>query len=73
MSLKHKVQINVTSRSGDKQMVVKSGIRRLPKRIVNFLFGEDAEILVMRTGDSVDSVEIKKMGGNENEQDKVIA
>ena len=73
MSLKHKVQINVTSAKGKKQMVVKSGVRKLPKRIINFLFGEDAEILVMKTGDSVDSVEIKEMGGDENEQDKIIA
>jgi hypothetical protein len=67
MSLKHKVQINITSVKGDKQMVVKSGVRKLPKRIMKFLFGEDAEILVMKTGGSVGSVEIKELGGIENE------
>ena len=72
MNLKHKVQINVTSVGGKRQMVVKSGVRKLPRRIIHFLFGEDAEILVMKTGDSVDSVEIKEMGGTENEQDKII-
>ena len=68
MNLKHKVQINVTSNCGKKQMVMKSGIRTLPKRLVKWLFGEDTQLLVMTSGQSVDSVEIRGVGGEPNEQ-----
>ena len=69
MNLKHQVQINVTSSHEKRQMVMKSGIRTLPKRIVKWLFGEDTQILVMTSGQSVDSVEIREVGGKANEQD----
>ena len=68
MNLKHQVQINVTSNQGNNQMVMKSGIRTLPKRLVKWLFGEDTQILVMTSGQSVDSVEIREVGGKPNEQ-----
>lgn len=68
MKLKHKVRINVTDTIGNKQTVLQGGIRYLPRRIARWLFGENTEVLVLKPGQSVDSVEIREMGGNANEQ-----
>ena len=68
MKLKHKVRINVTDDVGNKQTVLQGGIRYLPRKIARWLFGENIEVLVLKPGQSVDSVEIREMGGSANEQ-----
>ena len=61
MKLKHKIRINVTDDVGKKQTVLQSGIRQLPRRIVNWLFGKNSEILVLTPGQSVESVEVHEV------------
>lgn len=68
MKLKHKVRINVTDDVGNKQTVLQSGISYLPRKLARWLFGENTEVLVLKPGQSVDSVEIREMGGKANEQ-----
>lgn len=66
MNLQHKVQIHLAHKDGShKKAVLKSGISRIPQRLLSFLFGEFAEVLVLTPGQSVQSVEIHeiKKGG----------
>lgn len=68
MKLKHKVRINVTDDDGKKQVVLQGGLRHLPQRIVKWLFGSNTEILVLKPGQSIESVEIREVGGEKSEQ-----
>lgn len=67
MKLKHKVRINIADRNGHKQEVLQSERRRIPKRLLTFLFGEFCEILVLTPGETVQGIEIKEMRGDSNE------
>lgn len=67
MKLKHRVRINIADRNGQKQEVLQSEHRSVPKRLLTFLFGESCEVLVLRPGKSVKSIEIKEVRGNVNE------
>ena len=63
MNLQHKVQINIARNDGShKKAVIKSGISKIPQRLLNFLFGEFTEVLVLTSGQSVQSVEIHEIG-----------
>ncbi len=67
MRLKHKVRINIADRSGNKQEVLQSEHRSIPKKLLTFLFGEFCEVLVLTPGESVQGIEIKEMRGDGNE------
>lgn len=67
MKLKHKVRINVTDRSGHKQEVLQSEYRSVPKRLLNLIFGDFCEVLVLTPGETVLGIEIKEMRGDGNE------
>ena len=75
MGLKHKVQINVTDETGVKQTVLKGGIRNMPRKIAQRLFGENMEILVLTPGKSIESVEIHELkeGAKQDESNKTVA
>ena len=66
MKLKHKVRINI-ERNGHKQNILQSEHRRLPKKLLTFLFGEFSEVLVLTPGDNVEGIEIKEMRGDSND------
>lgn len=61
MALKHKVCINVTAPNGRKRMVLQSGVRNLPVRLIRFLFGDCTQVVVLKPGQSVDAVEVKEI------------
>lgn len=67
MRLKHKVRINIADKSGNKQEVLQSEYRSIPKRLLTLLFGEFCEILVLTPGESVQGIEIKEMRGGSDE------
>lgn len=58
MSITHRVRINVSSASGTKKPILESGICTLPGRLVRALFGDATQILVLRPGQTIDSVEV---------------
>jgi hypothetical protein len=68
MKLQHRVQINVAQGGGGNQRVLGSRGRRIPTRLLRFLFGECSEVLVLTPGKSVRSVEIHETqeGGAED-------
>ncbi|WHL24304.1 hypothetical protein QLH62_04030 [Streptococcus iniae] len=61
MKLKHKVRIAVTDDVGNKETVLQGGIRNMPKKVAQWLFGENMEILVLTPGQSIESVEIHEV------------
>lgn len=73
--MKHKVVINVSSENKQKAPVLKAALLTLPRRIVQFLFGEYTQIYLISPGKTIESVYIKEVqkGEYENEQDKITA
>ena len=59
MSIKHTVCIHVAQPDGNLP-VIKSGIKHIPRRLIHFLFGDCAEVLVLKPGQTVKTVEIKE-------------
>ncbi len=65
MSIQHTVRIHVAQSDGTLP-VIKSGIRHIPRRLIRFLFGDCAEVLVLKPGETVKTVEIKEVKGETN-------
>ena len=58
MKLQHRVQINVAQEGKGNLQVLRSRGRKIPARLLRFLFGEYSEVLVLTPGKTVRSVEI---------------
>ena len=67
MKRKHKIRINVADKSGNKQKVLQSEHRSIPKRLLTFLFGEFCEVLVLIPGETVQGFENQEMRGDGND------
>ena len=67
MSIQHTVRIHVAHPDGNLP-VVKSGIRHIPRRLIRFLFGDCAEVLVLKPGEIVKTVEINEVKGEANHE-----
>ena len=65
MSIQHTVRIHV-AQSDRTLPVIKSGIKHIPRRLIHFLFGDCAEVLVLKPGETVKTVEIKEVKGDSN-------
>ena len=63
MSMTHTVRIHV-AKPDCRHQVIQSGIRHVPRRLIQFLFGDCAEILVLKPGETVKTVEIKETKGD---------
>jgi len=61
MKLKHRVCVRVTDVDGNKETVLQGEVRNLPRKFVEWLFGENMEILVLTPGQSIESVEIHEI------------
>ena len=66
MRIKHKVCINIAKPGGTTSPVIRSGTMQIRKRILDFLFGQQVNVLVLSPGDSVQTVEIHELKGGEN-------
>lgn len=56
--VKHKIYINIAKPGGAPSPVVRSGTMQIRKRILDFLFGQQVNVLVLSPGDSVQTVKI---------------
>ena len=63
MSIQHTVRIHVARPEGNLP-VLRSGIRHIPRRLIHFLFGDCAEVLILKPGQTVRTVEIREMKGD---------
>lgn len=63
MNLKHKIRVNVTDDTGNKETVLQGGVRHLPRWFARWLLGEGNmdKILVLTPGDTIESVEIREV------------
>ena len=59
--MKHKVCINIAKPGGTLTQVIRSGTVQIRKRLLNFLFGQQVNVLVLSPGDSVQTVEIREL------------
>ena len=66
MGIKHKVCINIAKPGSTPSPVLQSGTMQIRKRIFDFLFGQQVNVLVISLGDSVQTVEIHELKGGEN-------
>lgn len=66
MGVKHKLCIDITKPGDTPSSVVRSGTIQIRKRILDFLFGQQVNVLVMLPSDSAQIVEIHEMKGGEN-------
>ena len=65
MNLQHRVKINIADRSGQKKEVLESKKLNIPRRLINLIFGDFCEVLVLTPGSTVRDVEIHEMRGGE--------
>ena len=56
--MKHQVIINVEKADGEKVPVVKGVVRYLPRKIIEWLFGEYTQVYLLKPGETVSSVDI---------------
>ena len=65
MALKHKITIHVTDAKGGQTTVLRGAKRRLPERLLRFLFGDFSEVYLLSPGQTVESVDVREVkGGN---------
>lgn len=66
MALKHKITINVTDARGKHTTVLRGARRRIPERLVRFLFGDYTQVYLLAPGQTVESVDVRevKEGGS---------
>ncbi|MDO5139129.1 MAG: hypothetical protein Q4D71_11825 [Oscillospiraceae bacterium] len=58
----HSVQVNVTGDTGQKEPILRSRHRKLPQRLLRWMFGAQTNVLVLMPGRTVDSVLIRETG-----------
>lgn len=69
MNLNHKVRIHIAGKNGTQKTVLTGTSKRIPCRLLTWLFGEFTEVLVLTPGKSVESVEIRETkGGSHHDQ-----
>ena len=51
MGIKHKVCINIAKPGGTTSPVIRSGTMQIRKRLLDFLFGQQVNVLVLSPGD----------------------
>lgn len=61
MALKHRVSINITGVGGQGKNIIAGAERRLPSRLLRFLFGDFTQVYLISPGQSVESVEIHEI------------
>lgn len=69
MALKHRIRINVTDEKS-KTKVLEGAERRLPMKLLRFLFGEFTTVYLLSPGQSVESVEVHEVEKGENHNGK---
>ena len=57
----HKVCINIAKPGGRPIPVVRSGTMQIRKRLLDFLFGKQVNVIVLSPGDTVQTVEIREL------------
>lgn len=67
MGMKHRIRINVSSEDGKKK-VLEGADRRLPQRLLRWLFGEFSTVYLLKPGETIESVEVHEIKESEEER-----
>lgn len=59
--MKHKITINVADEGGHRTAVLKGAERKLPTRLLRFLFGDFTQVYLLSPGQTVQSVDISEV------------
>lgn len=59
--MKHTITINVAEEDGRRTTVLKGAERRLPTRLLRFLFGDFTQVYLLSPGQTVQSVNISEV------------
>ena len=59
--MKHKITINVADADERRTTMLKGAGKKLPTRILRFLFGDFTQVYFLSTGQTVQSVDINKV------------
>jgi hypothetical protein len=59
--MKHKVIINVTDERGNKTEVLRGAQMWLPRKIVEWLFGEYTQVYLLKPNQTIESVDIREI------------
>ncbi|MBF0714974.1 hypothetical protein [Gemelliphila palaticanis] len=59
--MQHQVVINVSNKNGENSTILKGSQITLPKKIIQWLFGDYTQIFVMKPGQTIKSVDIKEI------------
>lgn len=63
MALRHRIRINVMDKKA-KPQILEGAERRLPMRLIRWLFGDLTTVYLLSPGQSVESVEIHEQKGD---------
>lgn len=66
-NMRHKIIINVTNEKGQTTNVLKGAVRKIPSRLIKFLFGDYRQIYLLDPGMTVESVDIKEIEIGDND------
>lgn len=69
MNLQHRVQIDIADHSGQKKQVLDSKKVCLPQRLLNLIFGDFCEVLILTPGTSIRNIEIHEMRGGADDDE----
>ena len=61
-TIRHKVQIKLGNHSGDREEIISGTMMRLPQKLLQMIFGDFTDVLLITPGRTVDSIEIKEVG-----------
>ncbi len=59
--MKHTITINVADEDGRRTTVLKGAERRMPTRLLRFLFGDFTQVYLLSPGQTVQSVNISEV------------
>ena len=59
--MKHKITINVADADGRRTTVLKGAEKKLPTRLLRFLFGDFTQVYLLSPGQTVQSVDISEI------------
>lgn len=65
-NLQHKILVSIADRTGKKELVVSGTSMRLPQRLLNLLFGELTDVLVIAPGRTVEGIEIRETNSKDS-------
>ena len=67
-NLQHKVKVTISDSKGNKKTVLNSTKKKIPERFLTWLFGEFREVLVLKPGQTVNTIEIHEIKGEKSNE-----